>query len=88
MAELRSGSTTYYQADGLGSITSLTNPSATIAASYGYDAFGNLSTSSGSLTNSFRHGREFDRKRISTITVLDTTTQLGRFTAQETSLVR
>ncbi len=61
MAELRSGSTTYYQADGLGSITSLTNPSATIAASYGYDAFGNLSTSSGSLTNSFRYtGREFD----------------------------
>jgi len=61
LSEIVSGTTSYYEQDALGSITSLTNPSATIAASYGYDAFGNLSTSSGSLTNSFRYtGRELD----------------------------
>jgi RHS repeat-associated protein len=61
LAELRSGTTTYYHADGLGSITSLTNASATAAASYAYDAFGNLSAATGSVTNPFRYaGREFD----------------------------
>jgi YD repeat-containing protein len=50
-AELRSGTTSYYHPDGLGSITSLTNSSGTTAASYAYDAFGNLSASTGSLTN-------------------------------------
>ena len=60
-SEIRSGTIDYYHDDGLGSITSLTSTSATIAASFGYDAFGNLSTSSGSLTNPFRYtAREFD----------------------------
>jgi RHS repeat-associated protein len=61
LAQLHSGTTSYYNADGLGSITSLTNTSATAVATYGYDAFGNLSASTGSLTNPFRYtGREFD----------------------------
>ena len=61
LAELRSGTTTYYQADGTKSITSLTDSASTIAATYAYDAFGNLSSSTGSLTNPFRYtGREFD----------------------------
>jgi RHS repeat-associated protein len=58
---LRSGTTSYYQADGLGSLTSLSNPSGALANTYTYDSFGNLTTSTGSLTNSFRYtGREFD----------------------------
>jgi RHS repeat-associated protein len=60
-AEIRSGTTSYYASDGLGSITSLTNPSATITGTYGYDSLGNLVSSTGSLVNPFRNtAREFD----------------------------
>jgi RHS repeat-associated protein len=58
---LRSGTTSFYNADGLGSITSLTNSSGTISATYTFDSFGNQTGSTGSLTNSFRYtGRELD----------------------------
>jgi len=61
LAELRSGTTSFYQADSLGSVSSLMNPSATVIASYAYDTFGNLPTSTGSLTNPFQYtGRESD----------------------------
>ena len=61
LAILRSGTTTYYQADGLGSQTSLSNTSGALASTYTYDSFGNLVASSGSLVNSFRYtAREFD----------------------------
>lgn len=58
---LRSSATHYYSADGLGSVTSLTDGSGAVAASYTYDAFGNLAASTGSLTNPFRYtAREWD----------------------------
>jgi RHS repeat-associated protein len=61
LAMLRSAATSYYQADGLGSTTSLTDTTGAVANSYTYDSFGNLLASSGSLVNSFRYtGREFD----------------------------
>src|SRR5438445_12275996 len=61
LAELRSGTTSYYEADGLGSITSLSNSGGSLANTYTYDSFGQLTTSTGSLTNPFRYtGREFD----------------------------
>ncbi len=61
LAQLRSGSSTYYEADGLGSVTSLTSSSAAVAAAYTYDSFGKLTNSSGSLQNPYRYtGREFD----------------------------
>jgi RHS repeat-associated protein len=61
LGELRAGIPSYYESDGLGSVTSLTNASATIAATYGYDAFGNLLVSTGSVTNPFRYtAREAD----------------------------
>ncbi len=61
LAMLRSSTTSYYQADGLGSITSLSNSAGSIANTYTYDSFGNLTASTGSLVNSFRYtGREFD----------------------------
>ncbi|HTS07534.1 MAG TPA: IPT/TIG domain-containing protein [Candidatus Eisenbacteria bacterium] len=57
----RGGLTSYYEADGQGSITSLTTSSGTIAESYTFDSFGNLAASSGSVTNPFQYtGREFD----------------------------
>lgn len=61
LAQLRSGITSYYESDGLGSVSSLTNSSGTIAGTYTYDSFGNLSASTGTLINPLRYtAREFD----------------------------
>jgi hypothetical protein len=61
LAMLRSSTTNYYEADGLGSITSLSNTAGALAQTYTFDSFGNQTASSGSLTNPFRYsGREFD----------------------------
>jgi RHS repeat-associated protein len=61
LAMFRSSATSYYDADGLGSVTSLTNASGAAAETYTYDSFGNVTASSGSLTNPFQYtGREFD----------------------------
>lgn len=58
---LRSGVTSYYEADGLGSVTSLTSSAGALAQTYTFDSFGNQTASSGSLTNPFRFtGRELD----------------------------
>jgi RHS repeat-associated protein len=57
----RGGTTTYYEQDGVGSVTSLTNSAGALAQTYTYDSFGNTTNSSGSLQNFFRYtGREFD----------------------------
>jgi len=51
----------YYEADGLGSVTSLTTPTGTVAATYTYDSFGFMTASTGSATNWFRYtARQFD----------------------------
>jgi RHS repeat-associated protein len=61
LSELRASTTSYYQADGLGSITSLSNGTGALANTYTYDAFGKQIASSGTLTNPFQFtGREFD----------------------------
>jgi RHS repeat-associated protein len=61
LAMLRSSATSYYSADGLGSVTSLTNSSGAAAETYTYDSFGKVTASSGSVTNPFQYtGREMD----------------------------
>ena len=64
LAMLRSGTTSYYHADGLGSTTSLSSLSSStgsLAQTYGYDSFGKQTSSSGSLTNPFQFtARESD----------------------------
>ena len=61
LAELRSSTTDYYEADGLGSITSLSTSAAVLANTYAYDSFGNITNSTGTLRNPFQYtGREFD----------------------------
>jgi RHS repeat-associated protein len=61
LSEFRSGATSYYEADGLGTITSLSNPAGALANTYSYDSYGRLSASTGTLTNPFQYtGREFD----------------------------
>ena len=60
-AELRSDVTSYFEQDGIGSITSLSNPASALANTYTYDSFGKLTASTGTLTNPFQFtGREFD----------------------------
>jgi len=61
LAMLRSSTTSYYDADGLGSITSLSSSAGSLAQTYGYDSFGKQTSSSGSLTNPFEYtARESD----------------------------
>ncbi len=61
LAMLRSGATSYYHADGLGSVTSLSSSAGAIANTYTYDSFGKLTASTGSLVNPFQYtARESD----------------------------
>ena len=60
-AELRSGTTSYYEQDGIDSVTSLTNSAGALANSYTFDSFGKLTAFTGTLINPFQcTGREFD----------------------------
>ena len=61
LAMLRSGTTSYYEADGVASITSLSNNAGALANTYTFDSFGHLTAHTGTLTNPFQYtGREFD----------------------------
>jgi RHS repeat-associated protein len=61
LAMLRTSTTSYYQADGLGSVTSLSSAAGSLARTYTFDSFGKQTASSGSLTNPFQYtAREFD----------------------------
>ena len=61
LAESVSGATSFYEQDGLGSVTSMTSGAGVVIQTYAFDSFGKLTVSSGSVTNPFRYtGREFD----------------------------
>jgi RHS repeat-associated protein len=61
LAMLRSSATSYYHADGLGSVTSLSNAAGALAQTYTFDSFGKQTASSGSLVSPFQYaGRESD----------------------------
>jgi RHS repeat-associated protein len=61
LAIFRGGASSSYQADGLGSITSLGDSAGISAATYKYDLFGNLSASTGALVTPLRYtGRDWD----------------------------
>ena len=63
LAELASGTTGYYEQDGLGTVTSLSDVNGNPANTYTYDSFGNLTASTGTITNPFQYtGREFDQE--------------------------
>jgi RHS repeat-associated protein len=60
---LHSGTTSYYENDGLVSITSLSDHTGVLANTYTYDSFGKLTGSSGALTNPFEFtARQFDEE--------------------------
>lgn len=61
LAESTSDGIDYYEQDGLGSVTSLTNSAGIVAQTYTYDSFGNTTNSSGNVVNPFRYtGRHFN----------------------------
>ena len=61
LAELRATTASYYQADNLGSVTSLSSTAGALSNTYTYDSYGELSASTGTMSNPFRFtGREFD----------------------------
>ncbi|HVO79157.1 MAG TPA: RHS repeat-associated core domain-containing protein [Terriglobales bacterium] len=61
LSMLRAGITSYYEQDGVNSVTSLSNSAGALAQTYTFDSFGKQTASSGSLTNPFQFtGREFD----------------------------
>lgn len=61
LSEVRSGTSSYYEQDGLDTVTSLSNSAGALANTYTYDSFGNLTASTGTLVNPFRYtAREFD----------------------------
>jgi RHS repeat-associated protein len=87
LAELRSGTTSYYQADGLGSITSLSNSAGALANTYTYDSFGKLTASTGSLTNPFRYtARDFDTEtNLNYYRTRYYDPQIGRFLSEDSA---
>jgi hypothetical protein len=61
LAMLRGSTISYYEADGLGSVTSLSNSAGALAQTYTFDSFGKQTASTGKLSNPFRYtAREFD----------------------------
>ena len=61
LSEVRSGAASYYEQDGLGSVTSLSGSSGSLANTYVYDGFGNLAASTGNLVNAYQYtGRDYD----------------------------
>ena len=61
LAMQRSGTADYFEADGLGSITSLSASAGALANTYTYDSFGNTTASTGTVRNYFQYtAREFD----------------------------
>src|SRR4029077_7030388 len=61
LSELRAGTSSYYEQDGLGSVTSLSSLAGLLSNTYTYDSFGKVTKSTGTLTNPFQYtGREFD----------------------------
>jgi len=55
LAMLRSSTTSFCEADGLGTVPSLTYAAGALARTYTFDSFGKQTASSGSLTNPFQY---------------------------------
>ena len=63
IAMTRGGSTFFYHQDGLGSVTDLTDATASTVKAYAYDAWGNQVETTGTLENPYTYtGREVDQE--------------------------
>ena len=63
LAMIRGGASTFYHADGLGSVVAVSDGNKGIVARYGYDAFGMVSASDPAFANTYAYtGREWDKE--------------------------
>jgi RHS repeat-associated protein len=63
LQETISGASSYYEQDGLGSVSSISSSAGALANMYTYDSYGKITASSGTIANSFQFtGREYDRE--------------------------
>ena len=63
LQETISGTSSYYEQDGLGSVSSISSSAGALANTYTYDSYGKITASSGTIANSFEFtGREYDRE--------------------------
>jgi RHS repeat-associated protein len=87
LSQTRGDITSYYLADGQGSVRLLTNSSGGITDSYTYDAFGNLQSSSGSTVNPYRYtGQQFDSLTgLYSLRARYYDSASGRFTSRDTA---
>jgi RHS repeat-associated protein len=85
LSEFRSSAASYYEQDGVNSVTSLSNSTGALANTYTYDAFGKLTASTGTLTNPFQYtAREFDSETgISEYRARYYDQSLGRFLSED-----
>jgi RHS repeat-associated protein len=61
LAAYRGKTSEFYEADGLGSVTSLSTSAGVVNQTYVFDSFGNASSTTGTFTQPFRFtGREYD----------------------------
>ncbi len=61
ISQERDGEVSYYLTDGHGSVRQLANENGNITDTYNYDAWGNLTSSTGSTVNTYRYcGEQFD----------------------------
>src|ERR1700722_803563 len=85
LSQLQSAASSYYEQDGLGSVTSLSNAAGALANTYTYDSFGKLTATTGPLTNALQFtGREFDAEtglRYYRFRYFDPT--IGRFISED-----
>src|SRR5260370_17112239 len=86
LAMLRPSTTSFYQSDGLGSVTSLSNGAGALAQTSSFDSFGKT-TPTGSVVNPFQYtAREFDSETglyFNRARYLEPTT--GRFLTEDPS---
>jgi hypothetical protein len=64
LAELRSGTTSYCQQDGLGSVSPLSNSAGALASTYTYVSFGKLTASTGTLMDARRFRASRPNSRV------------------------
>ncbi|MEK7257625.1 MAG: RHS repeat-associated core domain-containing protein, partial [Bacteroidota bacterium] len=81
----RGGSSYFYHKDGLGSIVQLSNSSGAVAQSYAYNAFGEITSQTGSVENPFAFaGRELDSESgLQNHRTRNYDPSTGRFTSED-----